>query len=318
MAVRRQIGGSTELNYEAVTPPPSSRAGIRDWVHAARPPTLPAAIVPVLVGAGLAIGRHHFLPLVFAMTLAASLLIQIGTNFANDYYDFKKGADTSERIGPARITSQGLVSAHHVLTAAVVAFAMAAVIGVYLIYVGGIPILIVGLASIVSGIAYTGGPYPLGYHGLGDAFTFIFFGVVAVLGTFYLQTGTVTLAAFAASLPVAFLVTAILVVNNIRDIDTDRKAGKMTLAARFGRRATRREYAILVLGSYLFPFVMLLLHSTRWYLFWLPLITIPIALGLISTVSSNTDGPALNKALKGTGQLHMAFGVLFAISLLSF
>jgi 1,4-dihydroxy-2-naphthoate octaprenyltransferase len=273
-------------------------------------------VVPVLVGTGLAIGANHFKPAIFVLTLVASLLIQIGTNFANDYYDFKKGADTVERIGPARITAQGLVSARQVLVAAIVTFAAAAVVGVFLIYSGGIPILVIGIASIVAGIAYTGGPYPLGYHGLGDVFTFIFFGVVAVAGTYFLQTGTVAAAAFVASLPVAFLVTAILVVNNVRDIDTDRKAGKMTLAARFGRRAARREYAVLVMGSYLFPVVMLIMHSTTWYLFWLPLVTIPIALGLVSTVSSNTGGPALNKALKGTGQLHMLFGLLFAISLL--
>ena len=296
--------------------PEPRRAQIGDWVHAARPPTLPAAVVPVLVGTGLAIGASHFKPVIFVLTLVASLLIQIGTNFANDYYDFKKGADTVERIGPARITSQGMVNARQVLVAAMLTFGVAAVVGVFLIYSGGIPILVIGIASILAGIAYTGGPYPLGYHGLGDVFTFIFFGVLAVVGTYYLQTGTVTTAAFVASLPVAFLVTAILVVNNVRDIDTDRKAGKMTLAARFGRRAARREYAVLVVGSYLFPVVMLIMHSTTWYLFWLPLVTIPIALGLVSTVSSNTGGPALNKALKGTGQLHMLFGLLFAISLL--
>jgi 1,4-dihydroxy-2-naphthoate octaprenyltransferase len=277
---------------------------------------LPAAVVPVLVGTGLAVGQGHFRPVLFLLTLVASLLIQIGTNFANDYYDFKKGADTVDRIGPARITSQGLVGPRQVLMAALVTFGVAVVIGLVLVYSGGVPILIIGVASIAAGIAYTGGPYPLGYNGLGDVFTFIFFGVVAVVGTYYLQTGTVTAAAFMASLPVAFLVTAILVVNNVRDVDTDRKAGKMTLAARFGRRAARREYAFLVIGSYVFPLVMLVMHSTTWYLFWLPLVTIPIALGLVSTVSSNTDGPALNKALKGTGQLHMLFGLLFAISLL--
>lgn len=296
--------------------PEPRRARIGDWVHAARPPTLPAAVVPVLVGTGLAIGGRHFRPLIFVLTLVASLLIQIGTNFANDYYDFKKGADTVERIGPRRLTSQGLVSARQVLMAALLTFGVAAVVGLFLVYWGGIPILIVGVASILAGVAYTGGPYPLGYHGLGDIFTFIFFGVVAVVGTYYLQTGTVSAAAFVASLPVALLVTAILVVNNVRDVDTDRKAGKMTLAARFGRRAARREYAALIIGSYLFPVVMLVMRCSTWYLFWLPLITIPIALGLVSTVSSNTGGPALNKALKGTGQLHMLFGLLFAISLL--
>src|SRR5579875_960856 len=207
-----------------------STSKLRGWYLAARPHTLPAAVVPVLVGTALAIADRHFnLPVALA-TLLASLLIQIGTNFANDYYDFHKGADTEERLGPMRVTASGVFTPAQVAKATAITFALALVVGLYLVWAGGVPILLIGLFSILSGIAYTGGPYPLGYNGLGDVFVFVFFGLVAVMGTYFLQAGTVTLGAFMAAVPVGLLCTNILIVNNLPDIDTDRAAGKRTLA----------------------------------------------------------------------------------------
>src|SRR5579884_860971 len=206
------------------TPLEPSESHWRDWIAAIRVPTLPAAVVPVLVGTALAVAGRHFRPGVFVATVAASLLIQIGTNLANDYFDFQSGADDHTRVGPRRITAG---RGETVLRAALATFGAAAALGVYLSIVGGWPILLIGLASILAGIAYTGGPYPLGYHGLGDLFTFVFFGVLAVCGTYYLQTGSLSSVAVLASVPVGCLVTAILVVNNIRDADTDRVAHKM-------------------------------------------------------------------------------------------
>jgi 1,4-dihydroxy-2-naphthoate octaprenyltransferase len=287
----------------------------RMWLHAARPATLPAAIVPVVVGTAVAVAAGHFRLFPFMATLFASLFIQNGTNFANDLFDFQKGVDTVERIGPMRITASGLASPTDVLRATILAFGLAALAGGYLIYSGGVPIFVIGLTSIISGIAYTAGPYPLGYHGLGDLFAFLFFGPVAVLGTYYLQSGHVSIIAGIASIPVGLLVTAILIVNNIRDIDTDRLTGKMTLAVRLGRRATQLQYATFVFGAYVVPVVLLAAGATSW-LFWLPFLTLPKALHLVETICNRSDGPALNAALKGTGQLHLLFGLLFAASFL--
>jgi 1,4-dihydroxy-2-naphthoate octaprenyltransferase len=268
------------------------------------------------VGASLAAGEHHFRPVVFAATLAAAILIQIGTNLANDYFDFRKGADTAERLGPVRVASSGLVRADAVLRAAVGAFGAAALLGVYLIVVGGWPILAIGMASIVAGIAYTGGPLPFGYYGLGDLVCFLFFGVVAVTGTYYLQTAHFTRPAVLASLPVACLVTAILVVNNIRDIDTDQAAGKVTLAVRLGRRGTRVEFIGLLATAYAALFAVGATGTTAWWLFWLPLATLPLAVSLSKVILRRVDGPSLNVALRGTARLHLLFGVLYALTLL--
>ena len=273
-------------------------------------------MVPVIVGTCLAAGHHHFRPAVFAATLLASLLIQIGTNLANDYFDFQKGADTEDRVGPVRITSAGLASPKNVLTATCLAFGLAACLGIYLIYVGGWPILVVGVASIVAGIAYTGGPLPFGYRGLGDIVCFIFFGLIAVVGTYYLQTGSINGSAFLVGIPVACLVTAILVVNNLRDIDTDRATGKMTLAVRIGRRGTQIEYAFLVAVAYLSPFAIAARGITPWWLFWLPLVTLPLGISLVRVIFERAHGKSLNVALKGTGRLQLAFGCLLALCLL--
>jgi 1,4-dihydroxy-2-naphthoate octaprenyltransferase len=280
---------------------------------AARPPTLPAAVVPVLVGSAAAL-RLGFQPLAFLAALLAAVLIQIGTNFANDYFDFHKGADTAERLGPVRVTQSGLIAPEKVCAAMVLVFGLAALVGLYLVFVGGWPILLIGLLSIAAGVLYTGGPYPLAYHGLGDLFVFIFFGLVAVCGTADRHVGAVPGAAWFAALPVALIVTAIIVVNNLRDIDTDRLANKRTLAVLLGRRATRVEYLLLVAGAYLLLLAGPLLGVVGVGAL-LPWLSLPLAVSLVRTVFREQGRP-LNRALGGTGRLHMLFGLLLAIGLL--
>lgn len=281
---------------------------------AIRVPTLPAAVVPVLVGSALAYRLGDFKPLAMLAALVAALLIQIGTNLANDYFDAQKGADTAERMGPTRVTQSGLIAPNRVRNAMIASFALAALCGLYLVLVGGWPILLIGVLSIGAGVLYTAGPFPLGYNGLGDLFTFIFFGLVAVVGTTYLHSGRFAFAALINSLPVAMLVTAIIVVNNLRDAPTDRKAGKRTMAVIFGERFARTEYALLVLGAYLIlPVAMTLRAASPWVLLaWL---SSPLAIPLLETVGK-ARGKALNPALRGTARLHMIFGALFAFGLL--
>lgn len=294
--------------------PPANVSAWRVWLLAARPATLTAAVVPVLVGIGAAGHDGFFRPGVFVATLAAALLIQIGTNLANDVFDFERAADSEDRLGPPRVTQTGLASAGAVRLATALTFAAAAGVGVYLIFVGGWPILIIGALAIVAGITYTGGPWPFGYHGLGDVFVFVFFGVIAVAGTYYLQTGEVTALAVAASLPIACTVTAILVVNNLRDIESDRRAGKRTLAVLIGGQATRAEYVVLVLLPYLlvagFAFA-----GTLPLLALLAYVTIPLPLTLGHLVARDAQGPKLNDVLKRTSQLHLAFGAFLALGL---
>ena len=281
---------------------------------AARIPTLPAAVTPVLVGTAAAWSHGHFRPGVLIAALISSILIQVGTNFANDLFDFKKGADTEKRMGPVRVTQAGLLTPRQVERGMWLTFALAVVAGLYLIYVGGWPVLAIGLASIAAGILYTGGPWPLAYHGLGDVFTFIFFGVVAVCGTYYVHTGSINAFAIVTSLPVGLIVTAILVANNLRDIETDRIAGKRTLAVRLGERNTQLQYVLLVTLAYLIPVAM---GIGGWLssFFWLPWLSLPLAFRLIRIVITQ-KGRDLIPALKGTGALHLLFGLLFAASLL--
>jgi len=300
----------------------------RAWVLAARPQTLPAAAAPVVVGAGLAWhdGVFALLPTLAAFVGAA--LIQIGTNFANDYYDAIQGADTEAREGFTRVTQSGLIAPQSVKRAMYLTFAAAIGVGSYLVYVGGLPILVIGLLSVVSGIAYTGGPYPLGYHGLGDLFVFVFFGVVAVMGTYYVQAtavlaaplstsippNTVTWLAFLASLPVAALSTNILVVNNIRDREEDATTGKRTLAVRFGYRFSRLQFAALTGVAYVVPGWLWLAEGFAVTVL-LPLVTLPIAVVLTRTIWTETSGAALNPALETTGKLLAAYSALFGLGL---
>jgi 1,4-dihydroxy-2-naphthoate octaprenyltransferase len=288
----------------------------RAWILASRPATLPAAAVPVLVGAAVAISEGApFRPLVFAVTLAAALLIQIGTNFANDYSDFHRGADHDGRLGPARATQTGMLSHQAVRGGIVIAFGLAAVLGLYLAWIGGWPIILIGLFSILCGIAYTGGPWPFGYHGLGDVFVFLFFGIVAVTGAAFLQTGRWSVFAIAVSLPIGLLVTNILVVNNLRDLSTDRVAGKNTLAVRIGERATRAQYALLAGVAYIVPTGLAFSSpQRRWLLLvWL---SAPLAAMLVSRIVSGVTGRDLNPMLKRTGMLLLLFGVLLSVGLL--
>lgn len=284
------------------------------WILAIRPRTLPVSLAPVLVGTAVA-HRLDGLRLAPAVAAAAgALLLQIGSNLANDVFDHEKGADTETRIGPPRATQQGLLSARAMKRAMVVVFALATAIGLYLTAVAGPAILAVGLLSIAAAVAYTGGPWPLGYHGLGDVAVFLFFGLVAVAGTAFVQLGHVPLLAWAAALPVGTLATAILVVNNLRDVDTDRAAGKHTLAVRFGRGGARAEWIALVAAAYVVSSgIGLVFGTSAWVL--LPWATLPRAIGLGRVIQREVAGPPLNAALAGTAQLCLFFSLLFAVGL---
>lgn len=270
--------------------------------------------MPVIVGTAVAIGESVFRPGPALAALLGALFIQIGTNFANDVFDYKKGADTTTRLGPMRVTQAGLLSPAQVMAGMWLTFGLAALAGLYLTIIGGWPIVVIGLLSIASGIAYTGGPFPLGYNGLGDLFVFIFFGFVAVCGTYYVQAGTVSATAYWASVPIGLLATAILVVNNLRDIETDRAAGKKTLAVRWGANGAQLEYLVLVGLSYLVPLMMWLTGSaTFWVLLaWLSL---PLARNLFGSIRQDTGRP-LNKALAGTARLELVYGLLFSAGLI--
>ncbi len=289
------------------------QTGLRPWLMAGRPRTLFAAVSPVLVGTALAIRHGVFRPLPALATLLAAVLIQIGANYANDLFDFQRGADPVTRTGPTRVTSAGLLTPAQVQAGMWAVFGSAALIGVYLAYLGGWPILLAGSLSIVAAIAYTAGPFPLGYNGLGDLFVFLFFGLVGVLGTYFLQAGALSADAVVACLPVGLLVTGILVVNNVRDVETDRAVGKRTLAVLLGRNAARAEYVLLLVAAYALPFALWLAFAfSAWTL--LPLASIPLALRLARTVCSQT-GPVLNRSLAGTAQLSALYAVLFAIGI---
>jgi 1,4-dihydroxy-2-naphthoate polyprenyltransferase len=292
-------------------------SALRIWLMAARPRTLPAAIAPVLVGTAAAVLAQDRLlrPGAFVAALVGSVFIQIGTNLANDYSDARRGADTVDRLGPVRVTAQGLVAPRRVLIATWVAFGVAVAAGIYLATVAGPVILAVGAVSILAGVLYTAGPRPYGYEGLGELFVFVFFGLVAVNGSYYVQVERVDSLPFYLSIPIGFLATAILVVNNLRDIETDRRAGKLTLAVRIGRLRTRRLYAVLVFGAYLLLPIALWLGDGP-ALGLLALLSLPLASPLVRMVGTRTDGPSLNGALAGTGSLLAAYSVLLSAGLL--
>jgi 1,4-dihydroxy-2-naphthoate polyprenyltransferase len=285
----------------------------RAWLLASRPATLTAAFTPVAVGTACAFvsGGLRWGPALAA--LFGAFCIQIGTNLANDVFDFEKGADTSERLGPVRAVQAGLLTAGEVRLGMVVAFGLATAAGVYLTWVAGWAVVAIGVASILSGIAYTGGPYPLGYHGLGDLFVLLFFGFVAVCGTTFVQLGSVPVVSVWAALPVGALATAVLVVNNIRDREQDAVAGKRTLAVKLGPTGARLEYVTLLLVAYLTPLALLQLeHFGPWVLLsWL---TIPWALVLGRRIWRE-QGRALNGLLKRTAQLLLVYGSLLAVGL---
>src|SRR6202451_2381024 len=229
---------------------PRGPSAVRIWLMAARLRTLPAAVAPVLGGTSLALGAGHFRPLAFVAALLGAIFIQVGTNLSNDYSDARRGADTEDRLGPVRVTAGGLVPPSQVLIATYVTFGLAVACGIYLVAVAGWELLAVGAASILAGVLYTGGPRPYGYEGLGEVFVFLFFGLVAVAGSLFVQVRHLHWEAFALAVPVGLLAAAILVVNNVRDIDSDRRAGKKTLAVKLGRERTRVMFATTVYVAY--------------------------------------------------------------------
>jgi len=284
------------------------------WMLAARPKTLPAAASGVITGTALALndGHFHFFPALAALMVA--LLLQIGSNLANDVYDYERGADAGERHGPLRVTQTGLLTPKQVKKGMWVVFGLSALLGLYLFIVAGWVVILIGLAAIISAIAYTGGPFPLGYYGLGDLFVFIFFGLAAVTGTYFVQARSVSAGAFWMSLPIGWLIVDILVVNNLRDIDADRAAGKHTLAVRMGENWTRIEYLVLLVASYLILPVLV----TYGVLPWLSLLTwlsIPIGWRTWQLVRKQAGSP-LNKALAGTGRVTLIYSLLFFVGML--
>lgn len=286
----------------------------RAWVIASRPRTLPASIAPVIVGTALAVQAGALKPLAALAALFAALMIQIGSNFANDLGDYRRGTDRLGRVGPTRVTTAGLLAPEQVQMGMYVVFGLAAASGLYLIKLGGWPILIVGILSILAAVAYTAGPLPFGYYGLGDVGTFVFFGLVAVAGTYYVQAHAVTPAVWLSAVSMGALVTAILVVNNIRDADTDRQAGKRTLAVLLGRRGARIEYLLMLALAYTVPIILWLGFDMRpWVL--LPLLTIPLAVWQARAVLT-VLGPALNKTLAGTARLAVVYAILFAAGII--
>lgn len=284
------------------------------WWLAIRPKTLPAAASGVVMGSALAWhdGSFQLLPALAALCVA--LLLQIGSNVANDVYDFERGADTHERHGPLRVTQAGLLTSEQVKRGMWVIFGLAAFLGLYLAYLRGWVVIIIGLAAIISAIAYTGGPFPLGYYGLGDLFVFVFFGLAAVAGTYFVQVGLVSAAAWWMAIPIGLIITAILVVNNLRDLENDRKAGKHTLAVMLGSQGVRLEYVLCLAVAYLILPILVFMKIVPAFtlLAWLSL---PVALKSMRIVSTQQGGP-LNAALAGTGQTALAYSVLFWLGLI--
>jgi 1,4-dihydroxy-2-naphthoate octaprenyltransferase len=283
---------------------------------AARVRTLPAAIAPVLVGTSLALGDGTFHPLAFVAALLGAIFIQVGTNLSNDYSDARRGADTEDRLGPVRVTAGGLVPPRQVLVATYVTFGLAVACGAYLVAVAGWELLAVGAASILAGVLYTGGPRPYGYEGLGEVFVFLFFGVVAVAGSYFVQVQHLPWQAFVCAVPVGLLASAILVVNNVRDLESDRRADKRTLAVRLGRARTRQLYTAMLVLAYVTAPLPWAFGSMEAWLF-LPWATIPLALRINAVVRTRTDGPALNVALARTGATQLLFCILYSAGILA-
>ena len=289
-----------------------SSPSIQTWIMAFRPKTLTAAISPVLIGTAMAFGDGmHHIPSAL-VCLFGALTIQIGTNIANDYFDFKKGADTDERLGPTRVTQAGLIQPSTIKKAIFITFGFSALACIWLIQRGGWPIAVIGVLAILSGIFYTAGPYPLGYIGLGDLFVLVFFGPVAVAGTYYLQSLEINLAVILAGLAPGLISVAILTVNNLRDIESDRKSGKRTLAVRYGRSFALTEYLSSILIATLIPVLIYLLINDHILILGCAFVSL-IAIPPIKIVLSKSDGPSLNKALAVTGRLLFIYSLLFSV-----
>jgi 1,4-dihydroxy-2-naphthoate octaprenyltransferase len=290
---------------------PENLSGFRIWIHAARPKTLWAGIVPVVIGGAIAFkaGNANVLP--FALALAGSILIQIGTNLANDLFDYLKSVDDDERTGPLRVTQAGLVSPFQMKAATIAVFSLAIVVGSVLVWIGGLPVFLIGCFSILCGVMYTAGPYPLGYHGLGDIFVLVFYGPVAVCGTYYVMTLEFEWLVMICGLAPGMLSTAILIVNNLRDVDSDARSGKKTLAVKFGRGFARMEFSLMTAGAVLIPAIIVIAGSAgEWAL--LPLaVSIPAVYVIMGVY--RRDGVELNRVLTHTGRLLAFYGLLFSI-----
>ena len=285
------------------------------WLLATRPKTLPAAMAPVVVGSAMAYVHHRFALMPAIACLAVALLLQIGVNLANDFFDFSKGIDTEDRLGPVRVTQSGLIAPGRVKSAMTMVFVSSLLPGLYLISIGGWPVAVIGAASIIAALAYSGGPFPLASHGLGDLFVFIFFGLVAVCGTYYVQALDLRPMVVWMGIIVGLLITAILVVNNLRDIATDRNTGKRTLAVMIGKHKTRLEYTVLLAGAYAIPvFLWFGGFASAWLL--LPLATLPLAFLRIRLIRQPSDGPALNDLLAKTAKLAFFYSLLLSIGLI--
>ena len=288
--------------------------GISPWILALRPKTLTAALVPVMVATALVAAEGFSIQWWISIcAVLSALFIQIGTNFVNDALDFKKGADDHRRVGPKRVTQSGLLTHKQVMAAAGVSFLLATLLGVPLVIHGGWPIVVIGLVSLFFGYAYTGGPYPLAYKGLGDLFVVIFFGLVAVLGTFYLHAGTITRGGWIAGLQIGLLATALIAINNFRDAPTDREVGKKTLAVRFGAEFAKAEILLLTFVPFLLGFHWLNHQSVM--AGSLPLFALPLAMVINRGVQANQPGPVFNKFLAQSAGLHLLFGILLTIGL---
>ncbi len=290
-------------------------SNLKIWVEAARPKTLAAAFVPVLIGATLAYQHELINWTATTVALLCAFLIQIGTNFANDYFDFVKGADTEERIGFERATAKGLIAPKTMLNATIISMVLAFLFGLYLVWTAGMVVLIIGLLSLLFGILYTGGPFPLGYNGLGDIFVFIFFGIVAVMTTYYVNALAWSVDTFWASLAVGALCTNILVVNNLRDVEQDTKAGKRTLGVLFGETTLKIEYSIMLLLAFSIPpHFYFKLEYSEWV--FLPFLVLPVAVIHAKTIWTETEKKNLNQQLEKTAKFMTLFGLLFSIGII--
>ena len=286
------------------------------WIMAARPKTLPAAAASVILGSSLAIRDSNFSLFPALAALCISILLQIGANFANDLFDYQRGADTKQRLGPLRVTQAGLLTPRQIKIGIFIVFALSIVLGSYLAWVAGWIVIIIGLSAILAALAYTGGPFPFGYHSLGDFFVFIYFGFAAVCGTYYVQTHTISMPTVWAGLAMGGLITNILVVNNLRDIETDRFAGKVTLAVRLGVGGTRLQYIIWLIIAYIIPILLLFIDKSYSGSFfsWL---SIPFAIRITQELFKFT-GRSLNQTLADTARLALIYAILFSFGILLF
>lgn len=299
--------------HSPTTPMPASPSPLYAWVLASRPKTLPASIAPIIVGTAVAIHEGGFHVLTAILALLTALFLQVAANLANDALDFKRGADSAERMGPARMTASGVLTPRAVLRATVVVLALAVVSGLYLVWRGGWPFLLLGLFAMISAVAYTGGPWPLAYLGLGEVFVFAFFGPIAVAGTAYLQTMDLTRLSLAASIPTGLMAVCILIVNNVRDLEQDKRVGKRTVAVRIGDKASRYEYVVIQVLTLGIP---LLFWAQGWMNAWAMLTVLAWPLfGRLWRQITTRRGARLNATLGATGRASLVFGILFSIGL---